>query len=134
MAEPKTQRTKASVAAFLNAVEDDARRADAKAVLKVMRDATGLKAEMWGSAIVGFGAYPSATGDWPLVAFSPRKANLVVYIMSGFAGREGLLARLGKHKTGKACLYINRLADIDGEVLTELVRRSFAAKKQKHGV
>ncbi len=133
MAEPKTTKTKASVTAFLDAVDNDTRRADAKAVLKLMRDATGEKPAMWGASIVGFGSYRSNTGDWPIVGFSPRKTSLVLYIMPGFAGHERLLARLGKHKTGKSCLYVNKLADVDREVLAEIVTRSVAEMREKHG-
>lgn len=133
MAEVKTKPTKASAAAFIDAVSDEERRADAKVVLKLMREVTGEKPVVWGESIVGFGAYRAASGDWPLVGFSPRKANLVVYLMPGFAAYEALLGRLGKHKTGKSCLYLNRLKDVDMDVLRELVRESYAAMKAKHG-
>jgi len=133
-AAPKTQRTSASVAAFLDAVENDARRADAKAVAQLMHEVTGEAPAMWGESIVGYGAYRAASGDWPIVGFSPRKANLVLYIMPGFAAYDGLLAKLGKHKTGASCLYVNRLADIDMAVLRTLVSTSVAAMRKKHGV
>lgn len=132
MAEPKTRPTGASVKAFLDAVESDVRRADARAVDKLMREATGEKPVMWGASIVGYGSYASRSGAWPLVGFSPRKANLVVYIMPGFDGAGALLARLGRHKTGRACLYLTRLADIDMAVLRELVVRSAAAMRKAH--
>lgn len=132
-AAPKTTRSKASVAAFLASVENDTRRADAKAVDKLMRAASGEKPAMWGASIVGYGAYESPTGTWPRIAFSPRKANLVLYIMSGFKQREALLKKLGKHKTGKACLYINRLADVDVDVLRRLIEKSYAAMAAKSG-
>lgn len=132
-AEPKTKKTTASVTDFINAVENDVRRADAKVVLKMMRDATGEKAAMWGASIIGFGSYPSASGDWPIIGFSPRKANLVVYLMPGFEGQAALLAKLGKHKIGKSCLYLNRLKDIDQAVLGELMARSVAAMREKYG-
>ena len=124
--EPKTQKTKASVAAFIAAVEDETRRQDAKAVDKMLRAVTGEKPAMWGPSIVGYGEYQSATGAWPRTGFSPRKANLVVYIMAGFKDYEALLRRLGKHKTGKSCLYINKLADIDEAVLRTLITKSWA--------
>lgn len=131
MPEPKTKKTNASVTAFLDAVENETRRADAKVVLKLMRDATGEKPAMWGPSIIGFGSYRSNTGDWPNVGFSPRKTSLVLYVLSGFEGEERLLARLGKHKTGKSCLYVNKLADVDREVLAEIVARSVAAMREK---
>jgi hypothetical protein len=133
MAEPKTKRTGASVTAFIDAVENEARRADAKTVLKIMKEATGEKAEMWGPSIIGFGAYKTPSGDWPIVGFSPRKANLVVYIMPGFAQYEALLKKLSKCKTGKSCLYLGKLADKDKDVLADLVKRSVAYMRETHG-
>jgi hypothetical protein len=133
MAEPKTRKTRASVRAFLAAIEDDTRRADAKRVLALMQDATGEKPAMWGSSIVGFGSYASATGDWPIVGFSPRKANLVVYIMPGFAKYDALLAKLGRHETGKSCLYLGKLVHVNESVLRDLVVRSVAAMRAKYG-
>jgi hypothetical protein len=125
-AEPKTKKTIASVSAFIDAVENETRRVDAKAVLKLMKEVTGEKPAMWGPSIIGFGAYKGPTGDWPIVGFSPRKANLVLYIMPGFAQYDALLAKLGKHKTGKSCLYLNKLSDADPAVLRQLVERSVA--------
>ena len=133
MGKPKTQRTGASVRAFIDAVADRERRADAQRLLAWMRELTGEKPAMYGPSIVGFGAYESATGEWPLVAFSPRKANLVLYVMPGFAEYGPLLARLGRHKTGKSCLYLRKLADVDPRVLRELILRSVAAMREKHG-
>lgn len=133
MAEPKTKPTRESVTKFIDAVENDVRRADAKVVLKMMKDITGEKPVMWGPTIVGFGSYKTPTGDWPVSGFSPRKANMVVYIMPGFKGYEGLLKKLGKHKTGVSCLYINKLADVDQSVLREIVEQSLAAMRAKHG-
>lgn len=129
MAENKTQPTDASVREFLDGVENEARRADAKRVLELMREVTGEEPRMWGPSIVGFGAYryryeSGREGDWFLAGFSPRKSNLVVYIMSGFPRHAELMERLGKHRTGKSCLYIHQLADVDLDVLRELVRRS----------
>lgn len=132
MAEPKTKQTKASVSAFIAAVEDETRRKDAKAVDKMMREITGEKPAMWGPSIVGYGTYPSRSGDWPITGFSPRKGALTLYIMAGFAGRDALLAKLGKHKTGKACLYINKLADVDEKVLRELISRSVRYMREKY--
>jgi hypothetical protein len=129
MAEPKTKKTDASVAAFLDAVADPGRREDARVVLGLMKRITGEEPKMWGPSIVGFGSYTyvyasGQTGDWPIAAFSPRKQALTLYLMPGFERDADLLKRLGKHKTGKSCLYLNRLADVDAGVLEELVRLS----------
>ena len=129
MAENKTKPTEASVEEFLSSVPDDRRRADARTLLDLMRDVTGAEPRMWGPSIIGFGDYhyryeSGREGDWFLAGFSPRKANLVVYIMSGFPRHAELMAQLGKHRTGKSCLYINKLDDVDLDVLRELVRRS----------
>lgn len=132
-AEPKTQKTKASVSAFIAAVEDETRRKDAKAVDKLMREVSGAKPAMWGPTIIGYGEYESASGPWPRIGFSPRKANLVLYILADFKGCGALLKKLGKHKTGKVCLYINKLADVDGAVLRQLVEASWAHMEAKHG-
>jgi len=131
-AEPKTKKTTASVSAFLDAVENETRRADAKAVLKMLKDVTGEKPALWGPSIIGFGSYKAASGDWPIVGFSPRKANLVLYIMPGFAQYDALLGKLGKHKVGKSCLYLNTLSDVDAGVLRELVTRSVAHMRKTH--
>jgi hypothetical protein len=95
----------------------------------MMRDATGSRAKMWGDSIVGFGSYhyvyaSGREGDWPIVGFSPRKQNLSIYIMSGFSGSQELMDRLGKHKTGRSCLYNRRLADVEEKVLRKLIDRS----------
>ncbi|MEZ4647688.1 MAG: DUF1801 domain-containing protein [Candidatus Eisenbacteria bacterium] len=129
MAEIKTQRTEKSVSSFLDSVEHQGRREDAKKVAAIMEDVTGEKPEMWGESIIGFGSYhyvyeSGREGDWMLVGFSPRKANLVLYIMSGFSKYDELMARLGKHKTGKSCLYLNRLSDVDEKVLRRLIKES----------
>ena len=133
MAELKTKKNDASVAEFLKTVEGDERRADCKAISKMMQDATKAKPKMWGASIVGFGSYHyksvSCEGDWFLAGFSPRKANLTLYIMAGFAGYAELMAKLGKYKTGKSCLYIKSLADVDAKVLKELVNKSVKAMK-----
>lgn len=131
MAEPKTQRTKASVAAFISAVEDDTRRKDAKAVDKLMREASGEKPAMWGPSIIGYGEYEGPTGKWPRIGFSPRKASLVLYLMDGYEG-EPLMKKLGKHKTGRSCLYINKLTDVDEAVLRALIERSWKRMATKY--
>jgi hypothetical protein len=129
MAEPKTRPTGASVTAFLDAIENPQRRADAKAVLKLMKSLSGLKAEMWGTAIVGLGRQTltyadGRTLDWPRIGFSPRKANLVLYLRDGYDDYAATLAKLGKHKTGRSCLYVNKLADVDIKVLEDLIKAS----------
>jgi hypothetical protein len=131
MAENKTRPTDAGVADFLNTIEDERKRADSFALLAMMREATGQEPKMWGPAIVGFGdvhyRYESGReGDWFRVGFSPRKANLTLYLTEGFPRYEELLARLGKHTTGKSCLYIKRLADVDPAVLRELIEAAAA--------
>jgi hypothetical protein len=136
MAENKTRATNASVAAFINALTDPVRQADARALVKLMQAASGEKPKMWGPSIIGFGSthyvYDSGReGDMPLVGFSPRKAATVLYGMKGFRGSEALLARLGRHTEGGGCLYVQKLADLDTEVLKELVVKSVAAKRAK---
>ena len=130
-AAPKTQKTKASVAEFIAAVEDETRRKDAKAVDKMLRDITGEKPAMWGPTIIGYGAYEGPTGLWPRIGFSPRKANLVLYMMDGYEG-EPLMKKLGKHKTGRSCLYINKLADVDEAVLRQLAVKSWKSMAKKY--
>ena len=134
MAELKTQKTKASVAAFLNAIEDDQMRKDCKAVAKLMQEVTGEKPAMWGTSIVGFGSLEytntKAGGEWPLTGFSPRKQNLTMYIMPGFAKHQELLAKLGKHSTGQSCLYVKRLSDVDLPTLKKLIAESVKDRKR----
>lgn len=132
MAEPKTQRTKVSVAAFIAEVEDETRRKDAKAVDKMMRDITGEKPAMWGSTIIGYGEWRTPSGLWPRMGFSPRKANLVLYVIGDFKECGPLLKKLGKHKTGKSCLYINKLSDVDGGVLRDLAQASWKHMNAKY--
>ena len=129
MAEIKTKQTDQSVEAFLNGIKVDKKRQDSFAILELMKKVTGKEPKMWGDSIVGFGNYhykyaSGREGDSPLVGFSPRKQNLALYIMSGFTDYDDLLNKLGKYKTGKACLYINKLEDIDLQTLEELVRLS----------
>ncbi|MGI9201537.1 MAG: DUF1801 domain-containing protein [Woeseiaceae bacterium] len=137
MAELKTKQNNASVTSFLAAVDDKEQRSDSKKLAKMMRAATGSRAKMWGSSIVGFGSYHykyarGQEGDWPLVGYSPRKQNLSIYIMAGFKGSDKLLAKLGKHKTGKSCLYIKRLADVDENVLNTLIEKSVKHMRSKY--
>ncbi len=129
MAELKTQPNETSVEAFLDGVSDETKRQDCHALVELMRQVTGEEPKMWGGSIVGFGSYhykyaSGREGDWFLAGFSPRKQNLTLYIMSGFSRHDELMSQLGKHKTGKSCLYVKKLADIDGDVLKELVERS----------
>ena len=137
MAEPKTKPTGASVEAFLAAVPDPVRRADAQVALTLLTEVTGEPGVMWGEAIVGFGAYDYVGSNrkparWPIIAFSPRKAELVMYIMPGFTERAALLARLGKHRVGGSCLYLKRLAEIDLTVLRELCAASVATMRERY--
>jgi hypothetical protein len=129
MSELKTKPTDESVVAFLNTVEKEKQREDSFAILDLMKDVTGEEAVMWGTSIVGFGRYSykyasGREGEWMLVGFSPRKQNLTLYIMSGFDNYNTLLSKLGKFTTGKSCLYINKLEDVDQDVLRELVSQS----------
>jgi hypothetical protein len=137
MAENKTKPTTISVPAFLDACADEARRADAKALARLMQKITGEKPTMWGPSIVGFGKYhytygSGREGDMPIVGFSPRKAANVLYGVIGFGDAERLLSKLGKHATGKGCLYIKRLADVDMKVLETLLENAVAATKARH--
>ena len=137
MADLKTKPTQVSVASFLNAIPDEARRKDCKTVAKMMEQVSGEKPKMWGPSIVGFGQYhykyaSGHEGDSCLVGFSSRKGDISLYVTAGFEGREPLLARLGKHKTGKVCLYVRRLADIDLEVLESLVKGSVAEMRRRY--
>ena len=136
MADNKTKPTKVSVPAYIDAIADEAKRKDAKALVKLMQSATGEKATMWGPSIIGFGSYhytyeSGREGDMPLAGFSPRKAATVLYGMTGFTESEALLAKLGKHTVGKGCLYIKKLTDVDQKVLEKLVVKSVAAKRAK---
>lgn len=130
MAENKTKPTKVSVTAFIGALTDPSRRADAKALIKLMQKASGEKPKMWGPSIIGFGSchytYDSGReGDMPLVAFSPRKAATVLY---GLGGSEALLAKLGKHTRGKGCVYIKKLVDVNEKVLEAMVAKAVAER------
>ncbi len=136
MAELKTKLNDASVETFLASV-DESRRQDCAAVVALMQKITKSPPKMWGSAIIGFGSYTyqyesGREGDWPLVGFSPRKQNLTLYIMAGFAEYEDLMAALGKHKTGKSCLYIKQLNDIDMKILEKLIKASVKYMKAKY--
>jgi hypothetical protein len=141
MAELKTQKNNASPTAFIDQLEDEKKRQDSHALLKIFTEATGEKATMWGSSIIGFGQYhyksdrSKQEGDWPLTGFSPRKQNISIYIMPGFDSYEKLLSKIGKHKiSGGSCLYIKKLADIDTNILKQLIQDSVKLMKERHGV
>ena len=134
----KTQQTEASVEAYLQGIADEVRRQDCLTVLRLMEQATGEAPRMWGASMVGFGSYhykyaSGHEGDSFLTGFSPRKENLTIYIMPGFDRYGELMARLGKYKTGKSCLYVKRLADVDHGVLADLIRASVAEMKRTYG-
>ena len=133
----KTQQNDADVEGFLAAVENDRRREDSFTVLELMKRITGEKPKMWGTSIVGFGSYhyryaSGREGDWPRIGFSPRKQSLTIYVMPGFSTYDELLSRLGKHRTGKSCLYVNKLADVDMDVLAQLIRSSLDTMREMY--
>lgn len=138
MAELKTKKNKLSVTKFLNSIADDQRRKDSFEVMELMKKITKEEPTMYGASIVGFGTYhykyeTGREADWFLVGFSPRKLNLTLYIMTGFSKYDSLMKKLGTHSTGKSCLYIKRLEDLDKKVLAELIKQSvdYISKKYK---
>ncbi len=131
MAENKTVPTDASVDDFIAAIDNGRRRADAEIALALCKEVTGLPAVMWGPSIIGFGSYhykydSGREGDMPAAGFSPRKSNMTFYVGDEFEDADALLAKLGKHKKSTACLYINKLADVDMDVLREIIAREYA--------
>lgn len=136
MSEIKTKVTDASVEDFINSVDGEQKRKDGFVLLDLFTKATGEKPKMWGASIIGFGMYhyksqrSSQEGDWPLSGFSPRKQNLTLYVMNDFDDYTDLFAKLGKHKTSRGCLYINKLADVDMKILEEIVKKSYLASKK----
>jgi hypothetical protein len=129
MAELKTKPNEQSVEKFLNSIADQSTREDCLAILQIMKQATKAEPQMWGPSIIGFGNYhykyeSGREGDWFLTGFSPRKQNITLYIMPGFARYEELMQKLGKYKTGKSCLYVKKLGDVDLAVLKQLVKQS----------
>jgi hypothetical protein len=137
MADNKTKPTRLSVVEFIDAIADQTKRADAKTLVKLMQSATREKPKLWGSSIIGFGTYhyvydSGREGDMPLIGFSPRKAATVLYLMLGTGGYEAQLAKLGKHTTGKGCLYIKNLAYVDHKVLAGLVAKCVATVRAKY--
>ncbi len=138
MARPKTRPTESSVTEFLNGIGDKQKRADCKVIAQMMREATGKRPKMWGASMVGYGSYryryaSGRDGEWFECGFSPRAQNITVYIMPGFRASEPLLKKLGKHKTGKSCLYIKRLDDVDQTILSRLIADSVDTVRRKYG-
>lgn len=132
MAENKTKPTAISVDAFIDAIADPVRQADARTLIDIMAEKSGAPATMWGPSIIGFGSYhyryeSGREGDAPRIAFSPRKAEQVLYVGASHPRNTEWLAQLGKHRTGKGCLYVKRLADVDMAVLEHIIAASFAA-------
>lgn len=135
MSDLKTKANQQSVIAYLNTIEPQKRREDSFAILALMQEVSGEEPQMWGDKIVGFGRYhykyaSGREGDWFLAGFAPRKQNLTLYIMSGFDGYDELMGKLGKHSTGKSCLYIKKLEDVDQAILRQLIAQSIANMKQ----
>ena len=132
-AELKTKVNEASVTGFLNGVEDEQQRKDSFEILRMMEQVTKEQPKMWGTSIVGFGTYhykgkSGREGDWMLIGFSPRKQNLTLYLPGGLEQHQRLLSKLGKHSTGKGCLYIKRLSDVDVDVLKQLMTEALKTK------
>ena len=137
MADLKTKLNDDSVDDFLNAVEDEEKRADSYRLLEMMAESSGEPAKMWGEAIVGFGTYhyvyaSGREGDWMLTGFSPRKANISLYLMAGFDELGDELSTLGKHKSSKGCLYVKKLSDIDEKVLRKMIKKSIVIMKKRY--
>ena len=137
MSDLKTKQTSKSVADFIDAIDNDTKRDDSRILLKLMEEVVGEKPKMWGDTIVGFGTYryvyeSGRKGDWMLAGFSPRKQNLTIYMMGGFQNQEKLLAKIGKAKTSVGCLYVKKLADIDVEVLKEMIQLSVETVKKRY--
>ena len=136
MADNKTKPTELSVAAFLQSISDQAQRADAMELVKLMQSATDEKPKMWGGSIIGFGSYhytydSGRQGDMPIVGFSPRKAAIVLYGLRSASDAEEMLANLGKHTTGKGCVYVKKLADVDHTVLKSMIVKAVAATRSR---
>jgi len=134
----KTVENDGSVTEFLNSVKDETKKADCQKVLALMEEISGEPAKMWGKSIVGFGNYhykydSGREGDFMKIGFSPRAQNLTLYIMPGFGRYDDLMEKLGKHKTGKSCLYVKKLADVDENVLKELMTESYGYMTEKYG-
>lgn len=138
MSDLKTRETDNSVKDFINTIEHERKKEEALELLEIFEEVTGEKARMWGTSIIGFGKYhyvyeSGREGDWMITGFSPRKTKHSLYIMSGFDQFDELMSKLGKYKTGKSCLYVNKLEDINIPVLKELINRSAVYIKDKYG-
>jgi len=138
MAELKTKQVSTSVAEFLKTITDEQKQKDSRVLLELMKKITKETPKLWGNGTIGFGTFHYKSersrqeGDWYMSGFAPRKQNLTVYIMSGFGEHKDLMKKLGKHKTGGGCLYINKLVDIDLKVLQEIITRSHKSMKEKY--
>ena len=137
MAKNKTVETKASVSAYVAGIANETKRRDFTELLKIMKEQSGMEAKMWGPAIVGFGSYhyvyeSGREGDAPIIALSARANAITLYMSSEFEKREELLAKFGKHKTAKACIYIQKLADIDQRILIKMIKNAIAHSLKKH--
>jgi len=137
MAQNKTQPTQLKVSDFISGIEDKIKRDDCRELMKLMSKITGNRAKMWGAAIVGYGKYhykyeSGREGDFFLTGFSPRKQALSIYIVSGFSINPELMEKLGKYKTGKSCLYVKKLDDVDRSALAQLVKESVAYIRKKY--
>ena len=139
MAENKIRLSDGDVETYIESVENERRREECRAATAMIAEVSGYPPRMWGDSMIGFGSYryqsdSGRQGEWFLVGLAPRKQNLVLYIMPGFSQYDDLLARLGKHKTGKSCLYLTKYADVDQDVLRQLVRLSVDHMRAKYGV
>lgn len=137
MAESKTQVTEESVLEYVEAIGHETRKKDAYVILDMMKEISGMEPKMWGPSIIGFGSchykYESGhEGDMPLLSFSPRKARQVLYVLNNYEGQEAHLEKLGKYKTGKVCLYVNKLADVDPSVLKEITKAAYLHAKKTY--
>ncbi len=137
MAELKTKPTNVDVETFIDSIEDEQKRDDARTLMRIMTDVVGETPQMWGPSIVGFGTYhyvypTGREGDWMLTGFSPRKQAMTLYIMSGFETQMKLMDKLGKYKTGKGCLYLKKLSDVDEDILKELIRNSIDIVRKRY--
>lgn len=138
MSDLKTTETAVSANEYISQIEDEARQNDAREVLRLFEEVTGQPAIMWGPSIIGFGKYAYTydsghSGEMCKTGFSPRKRELVFYVVNGFEGFEALLAKLGKHKHGKSCLYIKRLSDVDINVVRQIVEQSYVHMCEEYG-
>ncbi len=137
MAKNKTVETEVSVTEFMASIADEKKRADCLSIINGITEQTGLEPKMWGPAIIGFGSYhykyeTGREGDMPLAGLSPRANAITFYLGASFDQRQELLARLGKYKTGKGCVYIQKLSDVDRDVLMEMVKKSIEHRKERY--